>query len=261
LKIDDLNKQGKILMEKLRLGTYPLAIKMIKSEKEIPENAYRPLKDSGYHLDVCQGFAKSRWEGKTVAMLKEDMWCFETVIGYGLAEAPEDFIKGYNRYPECALNEEAGRRGAEVVPRFELNKYIGVVSAPLNSCNFEPDLCIIYSTPAQLTQLLIAKNAIDGEDVNCNLSGHDACIYAVVPVLKNNKCVVASPCRGDRCNAMTQNNEIIFSAPVSMLNDLVISLNHLENNDWGFPWPFELRPERELADNYAKIGRAIGIKC
>ena len=194
-------------------------------------------------------------------MLKEDILCFERVVRYGLLESPEDFVKGYNRFPACALTEAAGRRGSEVVPRFELNKYIGVVSAPLSNCTLSPDVFVVYCDPARLTQLLIAKNALDGEDVNCNLSGHDACIYAVVVVLKENKCVVASPCRGDRFNVMTQSNEIIFSAPINLLEDLLNALIYLEKHGWEFPWPFELRPERELNDNYAKIGGVMGIKC
>lgn len=261
MELKEIHKDAKNFMDELRLRTYPIAIKMIEDESQIPENAERPLKDQGYHLDLCQGFARSRWEGRTIAMLKEDMWCFEPVVGYGLAEAPEEFEEGKNRYPASAMTKEAGKVGAQVFPRLEVGKYIGIVSAPLHKCVFEPDLFVVYCEPAQLTQILIAKNAIDGEDINCKMSGHDACVYAVVPVLKEKQCMVASPCRGDRRNAMTQNNEIIFSSPINLLSKLNDALDYLEEHDWGYPWPFELRPERKLDETAVRIGKKMGIDC
>ena len=260
MNLTDIHENAKELMKLLRLRTYPLAIKMLKDTNSIPKEAKRPLRDMGYHLDLCQGFAMSRWEGKTIAMLKEDMWCFEPVIGYGLAKPPKEFIEGYNRYPECAMTKEAGEKGANVFPRLKFGKYVGIVSVPLEKCNFEPDLFVIYCDPSQLTQILIAKNAIDGEDVTCSLSGHDACVYAIVPVLNNGKCTVASPCRGDRCNAITQNNEIIFSSPIKNIEDFVKSFHHLKEHGWGYPWPFEWRPERKLDENAIKIGRLMGME-
>lgn len=261
MNLKDVHKNAKELMKLLRLRTYPLAIKMLENKNNILEEAERPLRDMGYHLDLCQGFAMSRWEGKTIAMLKEDMWCFEPVIGYGLAEPPKDFIRGYNRFPACAMTKEAAERGAEVFPRLEVGKHVGIISAPLEKCNFEPDIFVVYCDPSQLTQILIAKNAIDGEDIYCSLSGHDACVYAIVPVLQKGKSVVTSPCRGDRCNAMTQNNELIFSSPIKNVKDFVKSLYYLKEHSWGYPWPFEWRPERKLDENAIKMGRAMGIKC
>ena len=77
---------GDELERRLRLKTFPLAIKMLESEKDIPEGAKRPLKDFGHHFSLCQVFQMSRREGRTMAMVKEDHWCFEPVVGYGLGE-------------------------------------------------------------------------------------------------------------------------------------------------------------------------------
>ena len=93
----------------------------------------------GYHFDLCQGFAMSRWAGETIAMLKEDMWCFESVVGFGLAEAPEIFLQGNNRFPASAMNQKAGKKWAQLFPHIKLAKYIGIVSAPLNQCIFKPE--------------------------------------------------------------------------------------------------------------------------
>ena len=43
-----------------------------------------------------------------MAMLREDMWCHELEIGYGLQEAPSYFFEGHNRYPGDVAALEAG---------------------------------------------------------------------------------------------------------------------------------------------------------
>ncbi len=72
----------------LRLQTYPLAIRLLRTESEIPAEAKRPKRDDGCQYNLCQAFALSRRNGYTIAMLKEDMYCFEPVVGYGMGEPP-----------------------------------------------------------------------------------------------------------------------------------------------------------------------------
>ncbi len=44
----------------LRMTTYPMAVKMLAKDEDIPKLAKRPLRDFGYHLNTCQCFAMSR---------------------------------------------------------------------------------------------------------------------------------------------------------------------------------------------------------
>jgi uncharacterized protein (DUF169 family) len=119
MELKELHQYGEAVMQELRLKTRPLALKMLKPEDEIPAEAIRPVKDMGKHLDLCQGFFRTRWEGKTMAFLKEDMWCFEPVVGYGLAEPPAPFLEGHNRYPATAKTLEAGGNWAKSAPRLD----------------------------------------------------------------------------------------------------------------------------------------------
>jgi len=68
----------------------------------------------------------SRREGKTVAMLKEDHWCPTALMAYGMVEKPDSMEK----WGESFLS-------------FEVGKYIGVVTAPLKSAAFVPDVTFI----------------------------------------------------------------------------------------------------------------------
>ena len=123
------------------------------------------------------------------------MYCFEPVVGYGIGEPLEEFLDGGNRYPGDVETQEAGRRYAEQFPRLKTGEYVGVVSAPLAKATFEPDVVMIYCNPSQLVVLLMAREYKSGENLPTALSGHAACVYGVVPAVRDGTCQVAVPCR------------------------------------------------------------------
>ncbi|EMR74137.1 hypothetical protein MCGE09_00165 [Thaumarchaeota archaeon SCGC AB-539-E09] len=52
--MNEYNKYGEKLEEKLRLNTYPLAIKMLKNPEEVPSEAIRPLERFGKCLSTAR---------------------------------------------------------------------------------------------------------------------------------------------------------------------------------------------------------------
>ena len=259
MELAELHAGAKTMGEYLRLRSHILAVKMLPTRADAPKGAIWPKETLGKRMDLCQSFCRSRWEDKTMAMTKEDMWCFEPVVGYGLAERPKEFLEGGNRFPDSAMTVEAAKVWAQNYPALPYGRYKGVACGPLHTTEFMPDVVVVYCDPAQLTHIMIAKNAIDGGDVMSPLSGHAACVYAVVPTLLNGTCNVALPCRGDRRTAMTQDNEIIFAMPTSFVPKMAEALIYLDKHGWEYPWPFILAPERELLPSYVKLGGMIGM--
>lgn len=249
---------GEELERRLRLKTYPLAVKVLQREEDVPQGAQRPRRDLGHHLSLCQAFQLSRREGTTMAMLKEDMWCPEPVIGYGLVEPPAYFLEGNNRFPKDVATLEAGRHYAEDLPRLETGKYIGVVSAPLGKTGFEPDVVMVYCDSTQLSLLLLGREYRDGHDLKCAISSHAACIYGVVPPLQRGECQVAIPCRGDRYRAMAGDDEMVFTTPRVKLADLMAGLRHLETTGSRLPRGYTLMPEYPLLESYDKMAKMMG---
>jgi len=249
---------GEELERRLRLKTFPLALKLLEKEEDIPDGAQRPLKDMGHHLSLCQAFQLSRREGTAIAMLKEDNWCFEPVVGYGLGEPPQYFFEGHNRFPNDVATLEAGRHYAEEFPRLEVGKYAGVVSAPLSTTNFEPDLVMIYCDLTQLSLLLLGREYKEGYNLKCALSSHAACVYAVVPAIQRGECQVAVPCRGDHYRAMAADDEIIFTMPKGRLEDLMAGLRHGSSTGSRLPRGYTLFPEYPLPESYQKIAKMMG---
>jgi uncharacterized protein (DUF169 family) len=253
--MNKFNELGRKLELQLRLNTYPLAIKMLKSIEDVPEDATRPLKKFGKCLSTCQAFALSRRFGETVAQLFEDMWCPEPVIGFGLAEPPEYFFEGKTRYPSGVKSLEAGANWAREFPRFEVGKYVGVVSAPLTLANFEPDVAVVYCDSAQLLRLLLGLAYEDGRDITTVLGGHSACVYAIVPSMLKNECQVSVPCRGDRGYAGTQDYEMIFSIPRDHIERVVEGMDKPGTSS--SPTRFSMNPEYMLSEGYSEIARLM----
>lgn len=259
-EFDAFHEYGEELERRIRLQTFPLAVKLLEREADIPEGAKRPLRDFGYHVPLCQGYALSRKEGKTIAMFKEDMWCFEPIVGYGWAKPPQYFLEGHNRFPQDVEDLEAGRNYASDFPRLEVGKYTGVVSAPLTTVSFEPDLVILYCNSAQLSLLLLGREYKDGHDLKCSLSSHAACVYSVVPVIKSGDCQVAVPCRGDRYFALAGDDEIIFTISTQKIEDLLAGLRHVERYGSRLPRSPQMRREPEFPESYMKILRMLEEK-
>jgi uncharacterized protein (DUF169 family) len=257
--LEYLRQCGEELSRRLCLKTFPLAVKLLESEDDIPGDAMRPLRDLGYHLELCQAFATSRRDGNLIALLKEDHWCFEPVVGYGIAEPPQFFLDGHNRYPQDVSSLEAGKNYASDFPRLPAGKYLGMMSAPLKSTVYQPDVIIIYCDPSQLSLLLLGREHKDGHDLTCHISSHAACVYSVVPTIQRGDFQVAVPCRGDHYSAMSGDDELIFAIPIGRLEDLMVGLRFLETTGSKLPRNYRMRREPEMIESYMKIARMTGM--
>jgi uncharacterized protein (DUF169 family) len=204
--IAEFNKYGEELERALILRTSPIAVKMLEKESDIPKGSVRPKKDHGYHLAQCQAFGLSRREGTTVAMLKEDNWCPTSVIAYGLEKKPESLAKWVHPY-DC----------------FDHGKYIGIVSAPLKTATFLPDVVILYLKPAQLRGLLLSMKVEDVPQV----TGHyfpPSCGWAVVEPMKTGKYWVVVPDPGEYQRALTEEGDMMFSIPQNKMPVMMAGL-------------------------------------
>jgi uncharacterized protein (DUF169 family) len=247
------------LERRIRLKTYPVAVKFLQNESDIPEAAKRPLRDLGYHLTQCQAFYLTRCGGQTIALLKEDHWCFEPVTGYGLAEPPQRFLEGHNRYPKDVATLEAGANYASEFPCLEVGKYVGVVAAPLGTTTFEPDMVMIYCDSVQLFLLLKGGEHKEGYNLKTAISSHAACVYALVPPMKTGGYQVAMPCGGDRYHAQASDEELIFTIPRDRLEDLLSGLRHVSTTGAVLPRPRDLRIEYPKQAIYAELGESQGL--
>lgn len=242
--LKDFNHYGEELEQLLLLRTSPIAVKMLEKGADIPEGAIRPKRDRGHHLAQCQAFALSRRDRATVAMLKEDNWCFAPLIAYGLVDKPDD--PSIERFVSF--------------PRLERGKYVGIVSAPLRTANFKPEVVLIYSNTAQLRSMLMPSHFIGQEAlVNAHFFP-PSCAYIVVPVLLDGQYTVALPDPGDYTRALAGEEEIILSVPGDKMEELISGLRQFEERKQGYTAStMMMQADFARPEFYKRLFRAWGL--
>ncbi len=253
------NTYGADLEEMLLLRTYPIAIKMLASESEIPEGAIRPKKDRGEHYAICQVFSLARRQGMTVAMFLEDHWCFEPIISYGLVETPEDYLEGFTGSFFIADKEAAARHAREMT-RLPVGQHPGMVVGPLKTVNFDPDLAMIYCNPGQLRHLLLSLRYLHGTQVTSTLDPIGSCVHSVVPSLLYGECAVTVPDPGDFERAGAQEDEMVLTVPTRRLKELMDGVYHFEQSGRGFRhFNLSIHPDFEQPPFYEEYFKSWGL--
>jgi uncharacterized protein (DUF169 family) len=242
-ELSTFNKYGDELETSLLLRTSPVAVKMLENEADIPKEAFRPKRDGGYHIAQCQAFGMSRREGKTVAMLKEDHWCPTALMAYGMVEKPASMGSW-----------------AESFMSFETGKYIGVLTAPLKSATFIPDVVLIYLNPAQLRGLLLPVTFGGGgaSQVTTELV-LPSCGHAVVDPMKTGKYVVVLPDPGEYQRALTAEDEMILAVPRDKMQGLMASLKGMGKMYSHRDQYMSMHPDFEQPQFYKDLFKSWGL--
>ena len=230
---ETINKYGTDLLNMLVLRTYPIAIKMLKDESEIPQGALRPKKDLGEHYSACQAFGIVRRRGTSLAMFIEDHWCFEPIIGYGLAEAPKEFFEGSGS-DFFIQDKKAAKERNNSIPILPHGKYAGMVMAPLHKANFVPDLTVIYCNATQLRHMLFAMMRKNGYRVQSTIDPLWSCVYSVVPSLLTGECEVTVPDPGEFERGGVGDDEMMLSIPKERMEEMMSGVYHYDKMGMGY---------------------------
>ncbi len=234
--LKEYNGYGEELERLLRLRTSPIAVKMLEKEGDIPEGAIRPKKDRGYHLAQCQAFAMSRREKTTMAMLKEDNWCPGPLMAYGIVQ----------RSPERSSSQ--GR--STQFDSFEYGKYIGIVTAPLITTNFEPDVVIVYSNTGQLRNMLLSIKNEERPFINSYFFPW-SCSYSVVNPILTGQYWIVLPDPGEYERALGTEDEMMFSIPRVKLGEFMSGFKKAQEGSWGYThFNLIMRPDFPLPEIY-----------
>ncbi|MBN2239625.1 MAG: DUF169 domain-containing protein [Dehalococcoidales bacterium] len=213
--ISTINSYGEELEHSMAFQSAPLAVRMLASEDEIPDDAIRPKKDRGQHIAQCQAFALSRRNRETIAMLKEDNWCPGPVASFGLVQQQEI------------------QRGPQPGPAFEFGKYVGILSAPLRTASFVPDAVIIYCDTNQLRVMLLSTRPEERSLIKSNFFPA-SCTNSVIPVILNQEYWVNLPDPGEYVRALTTAGEMILSIPWPKMETFMNNLRKFNRNESGY---------------------------
>ncbi|MHA1671110.1 MAG: DUF169 domain-containing protein [Promethearchaeota archaeon] len=247
--IKDYQKTGQKFYDKLRLLTFPVAIKYFKDESEIPNKIgiIRPSKIN-QRITLCQAYTITRRWGRDVVMTFEDNHCITSSFVNEWAPMPSkeilksQIISKYHKNARAELNIQLEfAKNFKKEDREKIKGNIGFISSPLNKTCVIPDVILCYGNPAQITHIIHAltyegRNLITDQAF---MGYGESCLLGVLTTFLKNKPQIVLPGEGDRTYGMTTENEMAIGLPPDKLFYIMKNLfKSADKFNFGMPSKF-----------------------
>ncbi len=232
---------GRILIDKLKLITYPVAVRMIIPEEEVPEAAFQPSLVFGAEVPACLVYTYCRRTGTSFFLTKDDIACKPIVLYFGFEalDDPEDLYRAWAEQAGYKRNLGSEKQSRSEDARFEPFRFKGLVLSPLHQTIVKPDLVMIFCSPLILSHLILSAT-YDGASIVSRFNGMESsCKEGIIRTYLTGQCQVVTPGMGDRVLAGVQDHEMIFSIPEEKLGQVTENL-FLAGNRIQDPSPFSL---------------------
>jgi uncharacterized protein (DUF169 family) len=208
----------------IRPITFPVGVKFLKKNEELPDRTKIPTRDFGYPIAVCQGMTLARKYGWNIAFYLKDHACPIADVILGYVEEP-DFIKnGSIVQPLYVKTEEAGRKTQASTPKMPKASTECLLFMPLHLATLDPDVVVCYGNSAQVTRFVQAALYLEGGYIESRFAGRGACGGEITVPYAQQKCNVIIPGGGERIFALTGDDELAFAMPAVKFEDVMIGL-------------------------------------
>ena len=236
----DTRQMSEALGLYIRPQTSPLAIRLCRSQSELPEGAQAPLRDLGYQVTLCQAYGIARIHGWTLALSNDDQLCVGGAVALGFAaEVPQGLP-----FPPIPAER-----------RLEVGTYSHVVMAPLETVTFEPEVLAIWGNPAQVCRLVQAA-LWKGQPFSTNIAQPAACGAIVARTVTSDECQFILSCGGDRFYAGEQDHELVFTIPWGKVDAVLKGLEDTRKMGFGgYPTPVGIT-QRPTLPSMLEVPRA-----
>jgi uncharacterized protein (DUF169 family) len=241
------------LEKHLRVNTFPLGIKSFKPGEPLPEKAKVPHKHLGIKVAICQAISIARRYGWTMAFSGEDISCPIAKAVFGFEERNEYYNSGSLADGMYASCREAGARFEEALAKYGPGEYAFVAAGPLGRLGFVPDTVLVYGNSAQVLRLLNACLYRRGGSLKSDFSGRGDCSDIVIKGKQTGEPQVILPCYGDRIFGMTGDDEMAFTFPFAMGEEVVEGLEKTHAGGVRYPVPVFLRYQAEFPKSYQEL--------
>jgi uncharacterized protein (DUF169 family) len=249
----DCRTVAAVIDQHLRTETFPLAIRVFRDEGALPPKIRRPRRDMGIQVSICQGISMARRYGWTLGMGAEDLNCPIALVAFGFKPAIPYYTEGNLAAGMYVATCGEGARTEAAVPKFSPEEAGIVVVAPLSRCTFEPETVLIYGNSAQVMRAVTAALWKTGGTLTSVSSGRADCADIVIRSAKEQQPQFVLPCLGDRIFGQTQDHEMAFTLPWSLVGDFLEGLEGTYKGGVRYPIPHYLRYTPEFPASYRKL--------
>jgi len=239
----------------VRPQSYPLGIKLLKGGEPLPSEAVRPAK-YGIKISLCQWTTMARrWE-RILGVEAQDINCTPCLAALGLKRMQDRsalsryFLEmGYADRIELA---EKAAGNLDPIPTGEIDR---VAIFPLEMAPVEPDIVLIYGTPAQMARLAAGYVYHHGELIESQTTGFGISCLSAVKSHFTGKPAFVLPGRGERILAGTDDSEMFLTFPAGICDALLDGLKKTQAKGTRYPvqsymiyQPPTLKPMKNLED-------------
>ncbi len=243
----------------LRPQTFAIGVKLLKSKADLPSSIISVSQTFKHKIATCQAFGWARRNRLATAVFIEDMNCPVGVAVMGLAQRPDYVLNGSNTIGRYNRTKEAAALTEKEMNHFEIGEYIGLVVGPLDNCNFELDLAMLYVNAIQATRLIQAAIYEKGGRFTVSVIPGAVCADILVPPMKTGQCSLGFPCWGDRTHAGTNENELLFSIPTSRFSEIISGLKDSHEAGMTIPAPLPTNYEAQPPKVYEQYIHDMGL--
>ncbi|WP_048057958.1 DUF169 domain-containing protein [Methanothermococcus okinawensis] len=218
MNIKEMNELGKKIQNMMGLKYPAVAVKLVKSEDEIPEG-YEKLDGELRHCEMIQ---KARKENKKFYATIDNHLCKGGAYAMGLLQNPPEPLATGKLYKKLGnfSTDEAAMKTYEAIPKVKEPMYASVY-APLGDADFIPDSVVFLVEPKfglRLAQGLLYK---EGGRFQADFAGiQSLCADAVAAVKLRGVPNATLGCNGSRKYAKVADEEMIFAVPPEDLSKI-----------------------------------------
>ncbi|RLI77932.1 hypothetical protein DRP05_08775 [Archaeoglobales archaeon] len=218
--ISDYAEMEDILMRRLKLVHYPIAVKFVFSEDELEEfkeNAEYHM--TGHPITYCQYQTGARMKGLTILGIRERMGCSNAAYVFGWKSYDESEIRSHMKY---VRSREQAEKFIKTKPRLPEGKLLAFIVSPLSKTYFEPDVVHFYCDNLQSYHLADDyMAALDVHPLQFNLTMNSAVCGGDVWVYLNKTINVIPACSGSYTAGKTERGEVNVIIPGEHIGKVV----------------------------------------
>ncbi len=218
------NKDNCAIFEKHAImDSKPVAIKFFDSEDEIPEG----IELIGETIRHCEMVKKASYGEKFYSTLEQQQ-CQGGAGALGLREMPPKVASGetyYNlgRFESLEIAKDTVDK-LSIVPE----QHKGIIYAPLDEAEYEPDVIVIISEPISAMKIAQALVYNDGDKVRPNFAGvQSLCGDVVANPIVTKEYNITMGCDGSRKAAKVKNSELAIGIYKDKIEQVVESLMNI----------------------------------
>ena len=222
-ELEKNQKYCDVIGSKVKLITKPVAMKLIKSEDEVPEG-FNLIDEKVRH---CEMVRKASLGEKFYSTAEEQM-CLGGAGAIGLMEMPKKLANGEKYYSLGRFKDLESAKSLTSKLSIVEDKHWGMLYAPLDEADFKADVIQIITEPVGGMKLAQSIVYASGEKINPNFAGiQSLCGDAFANPYIEKGVNFTLGCDGSRKAADVKDNEMAIGISADKIDEVISGLESI----------------------------------